>query len=78
MMSAMSKRSEKMSCRLEHDLRKKVDKAATATKRSPSEFMRDALEREVSRSSLDNGEAANESGKPVGWVEPDEIYLRGL
>ena len=50
MMLAMTKRSEKMSCRLEHDLRKKVDKAAIATKRSPSEFMRDALQREVSRS----------------------------
>jgi predicted transcriptional regulator len=59
-MSTMTKRSEKMSCRVEHNLRKKVDKAANATKRSPSEFMRDALEREVSRS-LDNGEGANEN-----------------
>jgi predicted transcriptional regulator len=56
----MTKRSEKMSCRIEHDLRKKVGKAATATKRSPSEFMRDALEREVSRS-LENEECANEN-----------------
>jgi len=33
-MSTMTKRSEKMSCRVEHNLRKKVDKAANATKRS--------------------------------------------
>lgn len=59
-MSAMAKRSEKMSCRVEYDLRKKVSKAATATKRTSSEFMRDALEREVSRS-LDQGECANEN-----------------
>jgi predicted transcriptional regulator len=78
MMSAMSKRSEKMSCRLEHGLRKKVDEAATATKRSPSEFMRDALEHEVSRSSPDNDKSANENGAPIERAEPGETYLRGL
>ena len=59
-MPVIIKRSEKMSCRVEYDLRKKVDKAATATKRSSSEFIRDALEREVSRS-LDKGGCSNEN-----------------
>lgn len=44
------KRSDKVSVRLEHDLSCKLSEAASITKRSKSEVLRDAIEREISRS----------------------------
>lgn len=46
----MPKRSEKVCCRLGYDFSVRLEEAAQATRRSKSELMRDALEREVVRS----------------------------
>jgi len=71
----MTKRSEKMSFRIEHDLRKRVDNAAAATKRSPSELMRDALEREVLRS-LSKCEPPKPTSGGGSGIEPSATRLR--